>query len=446
MEHATTHAPGELTSVLVVGGSIVGLAAAMFLAARDVPTIMVERHRSSALHPRATGFYPRTLETFRSVDLDVSLSGAKTGDRPRRRRVESLAGKWFDEQEWTPKKDGGPKKQESSDFSMYKAVGIAQDRLEPLLRQRAGDLGADLRLGTTMLSFSETADGVIAQLRSPEGELYSVNADYLVAADGAESPVREKLGIPRTGVGHLQILRSVLFTAPLDEYLESGASQFSIDQPDFQAFLSTYSDGRWILMFSDDEERDEQELLKRIHQAIGPREIEVEIITTGRWQLSGLIADRYSDGRVFLAGDAAHTLPPNRGGFGANTGIEDAHNLAWKLAAVLAGESTPELLETYNAERQPIGVLRHDQIFSREDINIAVDVKLPKVELIDDAAMELGSSTAQARSSAPDPNCPPRGSRTSGRASRERARRTCGSRSTANGSRRSTCSPTNGPS
>src|SRR3954451_23229052 len=91
------------------------------------------------------------------------------------------------------------------------------------------------------------------------------------------------------------------------------------------------------------------------------------VITTGRWVLSALIADRFSSGRVFLAGDAAHTLPPARGGYGANTGIEDAHNLAWKLAAVLEGKSRPELLESYDAERRPIAWLRHDQIFARQD-------------------------------------------------------------------------------
>jgi putative polyketide hydroxylase len=106
--------------------------------------------------------------------------------------------------------------------------------------------------------------------------------------------------------------------------------------------------------------------------------------------LSALIADRFSSGRVFLAGDAAHTLPPARGGYGANTGIEDAHNLAWKIGAVLSGASAPELLDTYDAERRPIAWLRHGQIFARPDYAQFARSADKDVRLIDDDAMELG--------------------------------------------------------
>src|SRR5262249_10357888 len=147
----------------------------------------------------------------------------------------------------------------------------------------------------------------------------------------------------------------------------SGIGQFSIEQPGLSAFLTTYADGRWLLMFSDDVERDDETLKALIPRALGRSDLPIEIITTGRWEISALIADRFASGRVFLAGDAAHTLPPNRGGYGANTGIEDAHNLAWKLASVLSGASAPRLLDTYDAERRPIAWLRHQQIFARSD-------------------------------------------------------------------------------
>jgi putative polyketide hydroxylase len=106
--------------------------------------------------------------------------------------------------------------------------------------------------------------------------------------------------------------------------------------------------------------------------------------------LSALIADRFSSGRAFLAGDAAHTLPPARGGYGANTGIEDFFNLAWKLAAVLSGSSKPELLNTYDAERRPIAWLRHNQIFARPDYAAVANDEEKKVPIIEDDAMELG--------------------------------------------------------
>jgi hypothetical protein len=115
-----------------------------------------------------------------------------------------------------------------------------------------------------------------------------------------------------------------------------------------------------------------------------------EIITTGRWELAGQIADRYAAGRVFLAGDAAHQLPPTRGGFGANTGIEDVWNLAWKLDRVIKGTSFPALLDTYEAERHPIGWLRHQQTFSRPDYSGSVGKDFGADPLFSNEAMEFG--------------------------------------------------------
>jgi putative polyketide hydroxylase len=182
----------------------------------------------------------------------------------------------------------------------------------------------------------------------------------------------------------------VLFRAQLDHYLESGINQFVLDQPDLKGMLTTYQDGRWLLMFSDDQERDEATLKAKVIQAIGRSDVAFELMTTGCWVLSALIADRFADRRVFLAGDAAHTLPPARGGYGANTGIEDAFNLAWKLKKVLKGTSAPALLETYDEERRPIAWLRHDQIFARPDYEKWATETEKQTKILDDDAMELG--------------------------------------------------------
>ncbi len=185
-------------------------------------------------------------------------------------------------------------------------------------------------------------------------------------------------------------MRSVLFRSPLEQYLERGISQFEIEQPDLKAFLTTYADGRWVLMFRDDIERDEASLRAAIHRAIGRSDLPVDVITTGRWELGALITDRFASGRVFLAGDAAHTLPPTRGGFGANTGIHDAHNLAWKLSSVLSGVSTPRLLESYDAERRPVAWGRLEQTFARPDYARYAAGVADGVSILDEAAMELG--------------------------------------------------------
>ncbi|WP_330271528.1 FAD-dependent oxidoreductase [Lentzea sp. NBC_00516] len=369
------------TSVLVVGGGLAGTSAALFLAWRGVDVTLVEKHPGSSLHPRAVGFNARVGELLRAVGLEGELpvSRMTKGFGVRRVRAESLVGKKYDETFWTP-----PAKLSDIEYSPSKGVGVAQDKMEPLLRDKARELGADIRMSTRMLEFSQDGEGVTAIVQG-DGEPYEIRADYLIAADGHRSPIREQLGITRTGRGFMHTSRSVLFRAPLQEYLKDGIGQFVIDGV---GFLTTYGDGRWVLML-DDREYTEPELRQKIVQAIGRGDLEIEIITTGRWTISAGVADRFSDGRIFLAGDAAHTLPPSRGGFGVNVGIEDAHNLAWKLAAVINGESRPSLLDTYDAERRPVATLCHQQIFARDDGHNR-DGQPEDAPLIDNNAMHHG--------------------------------------------------------
>jgi 2-polyprenyl-6-methoxyphenol hydroxylase-like FAD-dependent oxidoreductase len=373
--------------VLIAGGSLVGLSAAMFLAWRGVKVVLVEPHTGSHPHPRAIGYTQRTMELFRAAGIASQIPEAPPGFSLRRCSVESLAGRWFEATDWTPAKKEAPP---PDSYSPHSGAAIAQDLIEPILRRRARELGAELRLGTELARFQQDASGVTAWLRERGGREYALRADSMIAADGNRSAVREALGIGRRGPGHLRTVRSVLFRAPLDEYLVKGISQFEIEQPELRAFLTTYNDGRWVLMFLDEKERDERECRTAIERAIGRSDIPIEIITTGRWELTALIAESFSSGRVFLAGDAAHTLPPTRGGFGANTGIADAYDLAWKLEAVLSGASAPALLETYDAERRPVAWTRLEQTFARPDYAEYGAGFAQGVTLFDDAAMEFG--------------------------------------------------------
>lgn len=376
------------TQVLVIGGSLVGLSAALFLAARGVEAITVERHAGSSPHPRAIGYTSRTMELFRAVGLGGMIPEAPANFRLRRVRVSSLAGEPVEETSWTPP---APRATPNAPLSPVRGAAIAQDRIEPILRARALELGADIRQSTELVGFRQDADGVIARVRVPDsGEETTIYARYMIACDGGDSPIREALNITRSGRGHIRFVRSVLFRADLDQYLASGIAQWEIEQPDLKAFLTTYQDGRWVLMFIDDIERDRSTLDIAIRQAVGRDDLQIEIITTGRWDLSALVADCFSSGRVFLAGDAAHQLPPTRGGYGANTGIQDAHNLAWKLLAVLSGYSSPALLDTYDAERRPVAWLRHQQIFARPDYAKDAQGWAQSVPIINDDAMEFG--------------------------------------------------------
>ncbi|MFD4644481.1 FAD-dependent oxidoreductase [Lentzea sp. NPDC058436] len=386
------------TSVLVVGGGLAGTSAALFLAWRGVDVILVEKHPGSSPHPRAVGFNARVGELLRAVGLEDELpkSRMSKGFGVRRVRAESLVGKKYDETFWTP-----PAQLSDVEYSPATGVGVAQDRMEPILRDKARELGADIRMSTRMLEFAQDDEGVTAIVQG-DGEPYEIRADYLVAADGHRSPVREQLGITRTGRGYMHTSRSVLFRASLQEYLKDGIGQFVIDDV---GFLTTYGDGRWVLML-DEQEYTEPELRQKILQAIGLDDVEIEIITTGRWTISASVADRFSDGRIFLAGDAAHTLPPSRGGFGANVGIEDAHNLAWKLAAVLNGESRPSLLDTYDEERRPVATLCHQQIFARNDGHNR-DGEPDDAPLFDNNAMHFGVLYRSAAVIGAGPELPP---------------------------------------
>lgn len=371
----------ENAPVLVVGGSLVGLSTALFLSFHGVPVVLVEPHLASHPHPRAIGFTTRTLEILHRVGIE--LPPVPSAFNLRRARVESLEGRWLEDTAWSPKP------QPKGEWSPFLGSAIPQDQLEPKLREAARRRGADLRLGTQLVRFEQDENGVTAWLEEAGGRAYTLRASYMIACDGNRSSVREALGIQRKGPGHLRTMRSVLFRASLDHHLEKGVHQFEIDQPDLQAFLTTYNDSRWVLMFKDDAERSEAELLADIRKAIG-KDVPVEILTTGRWDLTALVAERFSSGRVFLAGDAAHTLPPTRGGYGANTGIHDADNLAWKIAAVLRGDAGPELLDTYDLERRPAAWTRLEQTFARPDYAEYARGFAEGVAILDEVGIELG--------------------------------------------------------
>lgn len=377
------------TEVLVIGGSLVGLSAALFLAHRGVKVTVVEPHLTSHPHPRAVGYTPRTMELFQSVGLGGKIPEAPKDFRLRRATVLSLAGDWEAATEWTPRKEED-RETLAVDHSPRSGAAIAQDILEPTLREHARELGADLRLGHRLTRFTQDAGGVTARIEEQDGRAHELRASYMIAADGAKSEVREALGIGRQGPGHLQTVRSVLFHAPeLDAYLEKGVHQFEIAQPELRAFLTTYGNGRWVLMFLDGRDRTETEQREAILMATGRPDLPFEIITAGRWELGALVADHFQRGRVFIAGDAAHALPPTRAGFGANTGIADVHNLAWKLEAVLRGRSSPALLVTYEVERRPVAWTRLEQTFARPDY-AKYSGAFRDVPLFEDAAMEYG--------------------------------------------------------
>ncbi|GAA3305880.1 hypothetical protein GCM10020295_60730 [Streptomyces cinereospinus] len=228
----------------------------------------------------------------------------------------------------------------------------SQNDLEPVLRKGADALGGDLRYFHELESFEQDSDGVTAFVRDRDSdELYTVRADYLVAADGPRSPVRNRLGIAQSGPGDLFANVSVTFRSKLladvvgDRrficcYLtdpEADGALLPVDNKENWVFHAPWHPEHGETL----EEFTEERLQRHIRQAVGVPDLDVEITGRASWRAAERVAERYTADRVFLAGDSAHEMSPT-GAFGSNTGIQDAHNLAWKLAAVLDGWAAPD--------------------------------------------------------------------------------------------------------
>lgn len=233
-----------------------------------------------------------------------------------------------------------------------------------MLVDYARELGGDLRFGTELVSFEQDEDGVTAIVQTRlNGQRHTVRADYLVAADGPRSPVREELGIEVSGPGDLFHNVSVTFASRrLAEFV--GERRFIVcylTNPQGEgALLPVDNREHWVFHLPWHPDRGEpieaftdERCVEHIRAAAGVPDLDVEITGKAPWHAAERVAERYRSGRVFLAGDSAHEMSPT-GAFGSNTGIQDAHNLAWKLAAVLNDHAGAELLDTYEAERRPV--------------------------------------------------------------------------------------------
>ncbi len=400
--------------VLIVGGSLVGLATAVFLRLHGVSCLAVDRHTSTAIHPRAGHFQLRTVEILRAAGLEAAVR--RRGEEQYHpnggiNNVESLAGREI--ASYFATLNAGVE-----EFSPTVRLFIDQDALEPILRARADELGAELRYRTECTSVSQDADGVTASLRDLEAGASerTVRASYLVAADGNRSRIRDQLGIAMRGHGLLSNSITIYFRAgvdlaPLLEGRDQGVNYvtnpvlrgfFRLDRTGNRGFLvvnlvgdtarpevvAAYPDAPWANVA---EGITEQRALELLRAAIGVPDIPVVIEDVAKWRAVADSAERYQVGRAFLAGDAAHTMPPN-GGFGGNTGIQDAWNLAWKLALVLQGVAGPALLDTYDTERRAIGALMVEQAYSRYVTRVAPYLGTEGMQpIVDDFSLEIGT-------------------------------------------------------
>jgi putative polyketide hydroxylase len=362
----TVSDPSDHAPVLIVGGSLVGLSTALFLARHGVRCSLVERHPGTSVHPRAVGYHPRTGELLRQAGVEDAAVREAAGFAAHRTRagVTSLAGEVLFSKEELEGDD------ELGDLTPSRLLLLPQDRLEPLLRERAEELGADLRFGTELLSFTEDPQGVTAVLGDSAGTR-TFRSSYLVACDGPRSTVRKALKVPRQGRGVLSRHVSIAFGADLRPVLgERRYSVVHVKNEQVAGILvhdDTLTGGTLIVGYRPQdgeslEDFTDGRCAELVRAAVGAPGVEVRIRSRFPWDMAEQVAEGFVHGRVLLAGDAAHVVPPT-GGYGANTGIADAHNLAWKLALVVGGVAGAGLVQTYDAERRPVASYTAEQGF-----------------------------------------------------------------------------------
>ncbi|NML65298.1 FAD-binding protein [Hymenobacter sp. RP-2-7] len=375
--------------VLIVGGGFAGLTAALCLQQQGLDYLLLERHPSTSILPKARSLDVRSLEIFRELGLAEALRDAGRPLAPAWGilRGASLAEALATQPPANPARLTSPGQQAAFQAlaaqSPETTIRCTQDLAEPVLRQAAEARGGDLRFGYELVRFAQDASGVAATVRHrATGAEHQLTADYLLAADGANSPVRRALSVPTTGRGSLGHYLNVYFTADLAELVRGREfSMFLLREPDVTCFLLTINNAdRWALhlryypeLGQTPADFPEPVLLTLLRRVLGtPPEQPLRILSVLPWEMTVRSVEQEQVGRVFLAGDAAHTMTPYAGK-GAAAGVQDVHNLAWKLAAVLRHQASPVLLATYQAERQPIGQFYADLSGDMADADGLID-------------------------------------------------------------------------
>jgi 2-polyprenyl-6-methoxyphenol hydroxylase-like FAD-dependent oxidoreductase len=351
----------DTVPVLIAGGGPVGLSTALLLARLGVRSTLVERRQTTSSLPKARLVNTRSMEVFRQCGIESAIRTA--GLPPSRARflirARSVAGEEIDRREATFTQGA------QALHSPTTACTCPQNHLEPVLLSTVRDRHlTEILFEHELTAFLQDANGVTATIVDrAKGEERQIRAGYLVGADGAHSLTRQILGINmdgQTGLGHNVLIH---FRADLTRWLEHRPPYMVlIDGPQGPGpLLAVDGSDEWLYMSVFDpasgrraEDYTSERCLAIVREVLGDGDVPVELLGSAPWTANARVAQHYAKGRVFLAGDAAHEVTPS-GGFGMNTGVQDAHNLAWKLSAVLGGWAAPSLLETYDAERRPVG-------------------------------------------------------------------------------------------
>jgi 2,4-dichlorophenol 6-monooxygenase len=388
--------------VLIVGGGGCGLSASVFLSDHGVNHMLVERHADTSRMPKAHYLNQRTMGIFRQHRLaaDVAEIGASVEKFGKLRWLTSLGGEGALDDLVIQEMDafgGGALRETYVAAGPVLPIKLPQVRLEPILRRHAEQRNPGrILFSHELVTFAEESDRVVAEVRNVDtGEVTTVVADYLVAADGGRT-IGAALGVQMQGLPGFLEVTTAYFTADLSQWWREGTllTHFlNPYDPDLSSNLIEMGPTwgkhceEWVLHFppGNPDRYPEETIVSKIREVLGLPDLELTLLHVTNWSVESLVAERYRVGRVLLAGDAAHRQPPTVG-LGLNTGIQDAHNLAWKLAAVLTDRAHDSLLDTYETERHPIG---------RHNVDWAVSAALHHHAILE--AIGLGQHTAPQR-------------------------------------------------
>lgn len=349
--------------VVIVGAGGAGLALLLLLQQQGIASVLVERRPDVSWYPRARNLNSRTLEVFRGLGLEAQViaAGAHFSRTLRKTTLASRRDEAF------------PSLEQFLHIADHLEVFTPeppfwycpQSRLEPLLLGEAKRRRCDVRYNTELVSFTQDSKGVSVTITNRATGIVSVlQADYLLAADGAHSHIRKTLGVNGEGMGVLdEHYIFVYFRALWGELIRGYENDaILIDRPGIRGFFLVTDADRGMFAIQEESAKDYtvERCKELVLNGIGKPDLPIEIVGIEHWQPSQWVAEHFGQGRVFLVGDAAHTMPPKLG-LGVNTAIQSAQNLAWKLAAVLKGQASPDLLSTYEAERRPVGRLAAEQ-------------------------------------------------------------------------------------